>query len=177
VTAAFPDWSREIYARQGAEPVLLRLQDAHGLNVNLLLWCLWCGVAFREPPEIVLRKAVDLSSSWTLAATAPLRSVRRNLKTPPRAAPADAARRLRDGVKAAELAAEEVEQQMLEALARQALELAPAAAAGARARARRNLASYVRLVDAARTPGFSVSLLEGLIELTFPPSESDGDRV
>lgn len=175
MTAAFPDWSREIYARPGAEPLLLRLQDAHGLNVNLLLWCLWCGVAFREPPEIVLRKAVDLSSSWTLAATAPLRSVRRNLKTPPRSAPKDAALRLRDCVKAAELAAEDVEQQMLEAVARQ--DLAPAQAPGGAARARRNLASYVRLVDAARTPGFSVSLLEGLIELTFPPSESDGDRV
>ena len=175
MTAAFPDWSREIYARPGAEPLLLRLQDAHGLNVNMLLWCLWCGVAFREPPEIVLKKAIELSSSWTLAATAPLRSVRRKLKTPPREAPKDAALRLLESVKEAELAAEDVEQQMLEALARH--DLAPAQAAGAAGRARRNLATYVRLADAARTSGFSVSLLESLIELTFPASESDGDCV
>ncbi|NWG93418.1 MAG: TIGR02444 family protein [Parvularculaceae bacterium] len=173
MTPGFPDWSRAIYARTGAEPLLLRLQDAHGLNVNMLLWCLWCGTAFREPPEIVLRKAIDLSSRWTLAATAPLRSVRRNLKTPPRQAPPDAARRLRDSVKAVELAAEDIEQRMLEALARE--DLAPAEEAGGAGRARRNLAAYVRLADAARTPGFSVSLLESLIELTFPPSESDGE--
>jgi hypothetical protein len=49
--------------------------------------------------------------------------------------------------------------------------------AGAAARARKTLASYVRMTGAAKTDGSSVSLLESLIELTFPASESDGSCV
>jgi uncharacterized protein (TIGR02444 family) len=152
------------------------LQDDHGLDVNLLLWCLWCAGRYEAPPEFVVRKAVDLTRRWSSDITATIRSVRRALKEPPAQASASAAQELRERLKAAELIAEKIEQDMLEEIANANLARL-SEGAGAAARARKTLASYVRMTGAAKTAGFSVSLLESLIELTFPASESDGSCV
>ena len=77
---------------------------------------------------------------------------------------------LRENVKAAELDAERIEQSLLEALTLE--NLAPDESADGRGRARRALAAYARLAEAAKSPGFSVTLLEELIEISFPASES-----
>ncbi len=176
MTGAFWEWSLATYARPGVEPLLLKLQDAHRLDVNLLLWCLWCAAKFDQPPDFALRKAFNLSTQWSLMATAPLRRVRRDLKTKNPLGADEIAGRLRAHVKAAELAAEEALQSALEKLARASL--SPVTdRAGTHSRARRTLAAYVRLTDAARTPGFSISLLEDLIELTLAASDSDTGRV
>ena len=175
-TPDFWQWSQRIYARGDMERRLLDLQDSHGLNINLVLWCLWSGACFEATDEVVVRKASDLSRTWSEAVTSPLRGVRRFLKSPPpQAALADAAL-IRSSVKELELSAEKVEQDMLQALALAYLKPSPDLPEAA-IRARRALAAYVRTTDAASSPGFSISLLEALIELTFPSSESDGDRV
>ena len=145
----------------------MNLQDSFGLNINLILWCLWSGDNFSEPDEIVIRKAKDLSDQWSSCVVEPMRAARRALKSK---AGSDAAS-LYDEIKAIELKGEKVEQEMLERLSLEAL--APAKGGGAN-RARRILASYGRLTDAARRPGFSVSLLEDLIETIFPPAEGAG---
>jgi uncharacterized protein (TIGR02444 family) len=154
----------------------LLLQDNHGLNINLLLWSLWCATRYETPPELVVRKAIDLTRRWSTDVTAKLRSVRRALKEPPAEASSVEAQELRARLKDDELMAEKIEQSMLESLAEGNL-LRLTQAAGAAARARKTLASYVRMTGAAKSPGFSVSLLENLIELTFPVSESDGSCV
>lgn len=154
----------------------MSLQDNHGLDVNLLLWCLWCAGRYEAPSELVIRKAMDLTRRWSTDVTAAIRGVRRALREPPVQAPADETEELRARLKDVELMAEKIEQDTLEALA--TANLTPlSGAAGAGARARRTLASYVRMTSAARSAGFSVSLLENLIELIFPQSESDGSRV
>ncbi len=169
----FWEWSNDAYVRPGVEAALLRLQDDHGLDINLLLWCLWCAVRFEEPPQIAIRKAVDLTRGWAVEIVAPIRAARRALKSPPTQAPPDEVAALREGLRKKELLAERIEQKMLAAHAEACL--APVASAdGVIARARRNLASYVRMTDAAKGAGFSVSLLEDLIALTFSAPESGG---
>lgn len=151
---------------------MLTLQDRHGLNVNMLLWCLWCAERFEPLPDIVLRKAATLSGDWAAAITVRLRAARRALKDAPLAADVKASS-LAASLKGAELEAEEIEQRLLETLAVE--NLAAAADPGeAATRARKSVAAYARMTDAARTPAFSVSLLEELIALSLTVSESDG---
>jgi len=163
-----------VYGKGDVAPRLLRLQDKHGLNVNLLLWCLWCGVHFEEPPEIVIRKAVDLTGGWNKDVTARLRAARRALKSAPSGAPAKSVAALGERLKVEELEAERIEQEMLENLSANALKRTPSEDAGA-SRGRRNLAAYARLAGAAKSPGFSVSLLEELIENTLRLVENEQD--
>ncbi len=164
--AAFWEWSLSRYARDGVEPVLLRLQDEFGFNVNILLWCCWCADHFGDAPEPVFRKAIDFTSQWSANVTKPLRAARRYLKTPPPSAPSGA-EALRARIKDAELKAEAVEQSYLEALAQNALQPA-ARGEDPRPCARRNLAAYTALIGAARLKGFTISLLETLIDRIFP---------
>jgi uncharacterized protein (TIGR02444 family) len=106
------DWTLEAYARPGVPEACLTLQDAHGQNTSLLLWAVWAETA----DAALLSTAADVGHRWEEAALAPLRAVRRGLK-PPLPPIADAAREgLREDVKAAELRAEQVLMQTLEAI-------------------------------------------------------------
>ncbi len=134
------------------------MQDAHGLNVNLLLWCVWTAAHLSTPDEAALRRAMQISGEWEENIVAPLRQVRRKLKT------CGGPEALRLQVKEAELSAEREVQSALEAMARR--QLSPASDEDAGSRARRTLAAYARAAGAAKTSGFSVSLLEKLAGLT-----------
>lgn len=164
----------DFYARPGVEALLLALQDRHGLSVNMLLWCLWCGAHFEPPGDLVVRKANDLSRRWSDAVTSPLRAARRALKAPP--IQSEAVPALKEQIKTCELGAERIEQAALERLALDNLARSGALESAA-GRARKALAAYIRLTGAVKTEGFSVSLIEDLIRLSFPPSESDGNCV
>lgn len=170
----FFEWSCAVYRRPGVEPILLKLQDAHALDVNMVLWCLWTAENFEEPQSIVIRMAADQSERWNSETVAPIRNIRRKLK---RAStePDAAMEAFREQLKAAELKAEEIEHDDLEALAAREMvrRSAPDDAPG---RARRILAAYVRLTTAPNSPGFTVSLLEDLIALTFARSLGDGEK-
>jgi len=148
------------------------LQDRHGLSVNMLLWCLWCGEHFDAPNELIVRKADDISRRWSVAVTIPLRNARRALNAPPVQVSPDDANSLKAQISNNELAAEKIEQAALERLATDTIAVA-GDSGGAAARSRKALATYIRLTDAVKTPGFSVSLIEDLIGLRFPPSDSD----
>lgn len=163
MSAAFWDWSIEAYAQDGVAPDLIDLQDRFALNVNVLLWCVWCAARFAEIPELVLRKAADLSVHWTRDVTAPLRAARRALKAPPRQVSGADADALRDQVQATELRAEKIEQEMLVTLAEESLHRVDTIADAA-TRARRNLARYVSLSGAPRQPGFSMLPLDRLVD-------------
>lgn len=170
--ADFWAWSLERYAREGVESLSLRLQDEFALNVNMALWSCWCATRYETAPDIVVRKAMDVSGQWSAGVTAPLRGARRFLKG--RREP-EGSEDLRRRVKAAELRAEELEQMMLEALARSAL--TPAAAkddSDVRMRARRNLATYAALAGTAKTKGFSTSLLHDFIDRIFGAEPANG---
>jgi len=170
MSASFWDWSIERYDQDGVASTLLDLQDNFGLNVNVLLWCGWCAQDFADIPELVLRKAVDLAEHWTSDVTGPLRQARRALKSPPRQADAQETQSLRSEIKALELRAEKIEQEMLAALARDGLDLAESGAAAGRAR--RNFARYIALAGAQKRPGFSVLAIDALAEKLYPAADA-----
>lgn len=138
------------------------LQDAHGLNVPVILWCLWSGAHFAEPDAATIKRALAIGGAWEQKVVAPLRSVRRALKEGVGGVTSEA---LREQVKAAELFAENVALDELDRLAR--AEAGAPSDPDSAARARRTLAAYVRAAGAAETPGFSIGLLEEIITLTF----------
>ena len=123
----FWSFSLRIYGAPGVESACLDLQDRFGADVNLVLYCLWIGRALTpEALEQALEAATPVQSYIR-----PLREMRRTL-------PKDAA--VRDAVKKAELAAEKLEQDTLEALG----EAGAANAAAALA----NLGLYAAYLDA-----------------------------
>lgn len=168
---SFWSWSLARYARPGAESLLLRLQDECGLNVNVLLWAVWCAEHFEAAPEIAFRKALDDVNAWQGRVTKPLCGIRRDLKS---LADMDGADALRVQVKASELAAEKIEQTMLQ---KTALTLLASDASRApddtERRARQNLATYAALANAPRNKGFSTSLLHALIEIMIDDAPGD----
>ena len=170
-TPAFWDWSLEHYRRSGAESLLLRLQDEMGLSVNMLLWSMWCAERFETAPDLYVRNAIDAVAPWQTTVVAPLRSVRRSLKSQTETGGAED---LRAQVKTAELAAEKIEQTVLERVALAMLTPAKSRTAETvRRRARQNLTTYAALMKAPQRKGFSTSLLQSLIDRIFE-SAPDG---
>lgn len=129
MTEENPFWrfSLQIYAREGIAEECIDLQDRHGINVNVLLFCAWLGamsgVALGGTELDACENAV---SEWDRSIVRPLRAVRRSLKV------LTSADSLRERVKALELEAERAEQAVLFELAERwlasaALDAAPSA--------------------------------------------------
>lgn len=107
---AFWQFSLRIYRAPGVAAECLALQDALGIDVNLLLFMAWLGAARRTMlTDDEVASAQNLVQPWHDQAVRPLRAVRRQLKA--FATPDSEAFRLR--VKTVELEAEQVEQAML----------------------------------------------------------------
>ncbi len=166
---SFWQWSLGHYDENGSAPVLLHLQDEHGLNVNIALWCCWRAANGAEIPDAVMKAAIEEASRWNETVTSPLRSARRALKVSQNSPPRDV-EALRQQIKDAELAAEKIEQDRLQILAEKTPESSKTDDAAALAL--RNLGVYVRLAGADENSGPASSLLESLIGHIF--GRSDG---
>ena len=123
----FWNFSLAVYARPGVEAACLDLQDRFGADVNVALYCLWIG-----------RPLTGAAFDLVLEAAAPIRQFIEPLRLMRRSLPRDDGARERQ--KQAELAAEKLEQDALEALG------APGPAN--RQSARDNLGSYGRRLGA-----------------------------
>ena len=111
-------FSLRVYGAEGVEAACLRLQDDHGADVNLVLFCCWLGAAGHgRVAEPLLRPATAAAAQWHGRAVAPLRTIRRALKHDPAPVAAAAAEAVRRKVLAAELEAERALQTLLFALA------------------------------------------------------------
>lgn len=112
---AHPLWqfSLAVYAMPDVQAECLQLQNAHGIDVNVLLYCAWvgaCGCRSLTSKDIArARKAVE---AWHSDVVQPLRAARKEAKR----LAADATS-VRTAITAAELAAERVEQDILFVLA------------------------------------------------------------
>jgi uncharacterized protein (TIGR02444 family) len=95
--AAFWTWSLAIWPR--VEALALKLQEEHGADANLLLFCAWVG---RLAPE-ELDRAEAAVSLWRDSAVLPLRRARRAAKGSP----------LYAALKEVELAAEKFAQEQI----------------------------------------------------------------
>ena len=111
------DWAVAAYAAPEVSEACLALQDHHDQNVPLLLWSAWVAATGRRPDEETIEAACDTARAWEEIVVAPLRAMRRTLKTPLNDIEAGSRLEIRDQVKALELKAERRLLEALEALA------------------------------------------------------------
>ena len=103
-------FSLAFYARPGVSEALIALQDHAGCDVNLMLFALWLGVSGRSRlTKAELAIAGRIARPISADIVEPLRALRRKLRSDPDAD----VQRLRQGIKALELAAEKVIQDRL----------------------------------------------------------------
>ena len=131
-------FSLAFYARPGVSEALIALQDRARCDVNLMLFALWLGVSGRSRlSKEELAIAGRIARPICADIVEPLRALRRKLRSDPDAD----VQRLREGIKALELAAEKVIQDRLGRTARPAFGGTDPAARAAAAHA--NLALYL----------------------------------
>ena len=164
-------WADDIYRDAHVQELLLRLQDEFSLDVGVLLWCVWHAHRYGELDRLSLLHGFERAEKWSGNVTAKLRLVRRELKRDDFAGYGDGVKELRVEVAAVELAAEKVLFDALERVSRKTG--GDPVGQNREGAGRRNLAAYVRHAGAARQTGFSVSLLDRLVELTLVAGESD----
>jgi uncharacterized protein (TIGR02444 family) len=103
-----------IYAQPGVADACLRLQDEAGVDVMMFLMTVFAAVRHRvllTPSEI--RELDDVCRPWREQIVQPLRAIRARLKTGPLPAPDHATEPFRSTIKAAELAAERLQNRLL----------------------------------------------------------------
>jgi uncharacterized protein (TIGR02444 family) len=106
----------KLYAEPGVREACLRLQDHEDVDVMLLLVAVFAAARkhMRLSPEDVTAMD-DASRPWREQVVRPLRALRRTLASGPAPAPSEASERLRSRIKAAELDAERLENDLLAA--------------------------------------------------------------
>lgn len=70
-----------LYGQDAAREALLRLQDRDGADVPMMLWCVWRGVEGFSISGDVMTEAVGFSTAWREGTVAPLRKIRKALKS------------------------------------------------------------------------------------------------
>jgi uncharacterized protein (TIGR02444 family) len=104
----------EIYARPGVADACLRLQNEAGVDVLMLLMVTYGAVRHRillSPTEI--RQLDEACRPWREQIVRPIRAIRSALKSGPLPAPNSETEQFRSKVKAIELAAERLQNQLL----------------------------------------------------------------
>jgi uncharacterized protein (TIGR02444 family) len=114
----FWDFSLRLYARPGVAESCLRLQDRHGIDVNVLFCCLWLGMTGQDATRRDIARMIAGVRTLHEQVVKPLRVARTALKRMLATAdgallPATGA--LRAAIKKSELDAEHLEQILLAA--------------------------------------------------------------
>lgn len=109
------DFSLALYARADVANACLQLQDEHGVNVNILLWCAWLEQRGLALDEARLHSAQKRIHAWDEHYVIPLRHLRRRMKVEFGVADIDI-EQVRNQIKQAELLAEKQLQLWLEVI-------------------------------------------------------------
>ena len=136
----FPVYSIALYGRENVEENCLILQDRYGLDVNAVLFCYWFGAHHGLISEDLWMRIDEISRQWQSRLIRPLREARRWLKEPGFATNREQ-QDLRERIKADEIAAELLQQRMMQEACADFEAGAPAEAAEA---ARRNAEALLR---------------------------------
>jgi uncharacterized protein (TIGR02444 family) len=116
----FWDYSLEVYGRDGVSPALITFQDRHGLDVNMLLLCLWSGQSGRgELDDADFEHALAVSASWNPEIVCALRAVRIRLRDEVALVPKALSDAVRKKLLGVEIECERVEQLSMAAGLRQ----------------------------------------------------------
>ena len=105
----FWDFSLQVYRRPGFGLACIDLQDRHGVNVNLLIYCNWAGSLGRVLTAEEIVRLVEITEPWQEEVVRPLRASRRAVKTQ-QMLPPDKVEMFRQSILACELKGEELEQ-------------------------------------------------------------------
>jgi uncharacterized protein (TIGR02444 family) len=112
----FWDFSLRVYGSEGVAPACLVLQEAHGIDVNVLLLCCWLGASGRGAVgQDGIGGIVETVSAWHGEIVRGLRAVRKRLKEPVGGEDRDLALSIRKQVQKIEIDAEHIEQLTLAA--------------------------------------------------------------
>ena len=109
------DFSLRIYSSKAVQTACIDLQDGCGVDVNVMLLMLYlasCNIRLAPADARALVAAID---QWRVNVVVPLRTARRNLKAAPAGIAPKEAEDLRQQVKRAELEAERLQQEALNA--------------------------------------------------------------
>ncbi len=166
-----PFWrfSLRFYRQPGVADACIALQDECGVDVNILLFMLWLATDKRRIAPAALAALCATACDWNQQVVAPLRTLRRRLKTSLPLVDMTAAEPFRTKVKALELESERLQQEALQALAP---ELATTIEATIEAAARANLAAYEHVIGR----GFIATSQERLFAALALPPASREDR-
>ncbi|WP_051609524.1 TIGR02444 family protein [Fodinicurvata fenggangensis] len=110
---SFWDFSLAFYERPPVAQACLALQDDHGQDVNMVLFCFWAAGHGKVLQAADLEKLVHLIAPWQEHVVQPLREVRRWMKRPELLQREDSAS-LREAIKQNELEAERLQQTFLQ---------------------------------------------------------------
>jgi uncharacterized protein (TIGR02444 family) len=110
-----PFWrfSLRTYALPGVAPACLALQEEAGVDVNLLLFLMWAAGEGRRADDAEVASLEALVRPWREGVVKPLRAARQTLKALPPPWGSEAAAALRQQVKARELEAERLQQEVM----------------------------------------------------------------
>lgn len=112
----FWDFSLSVYMSDGVGVACLELQDAHELDVNVLLFCMWLGASGRGALSAAEMETVTGAvQEWHHDVVRELRAVRVRMKGGMPPAPDDLAESLRQRIQKTEIDCEHTEQLMLAA--------------------------------------------------------------
>jgi uncharacterized protein (TIGR02444 family) len=107
-----PFWrfSLRFYRRPAVAEACLTLQDEAGVDVNMLLFLLWCATQGRRLSATEVGELSRDCEAWARSAVIPLRALRRGLKAPPPLIADGEVEVFRSKIKAVELEAERLQQ-------------------------------------------------------------------
>jgi len=171
-TPGFWDWSLQIYSEDDVSRGCIILQDRHGLDVNMVLWCVWAVRAgYGVIDNDTLAGGHAFATDWNSRITSNLRDVRRNLRPAPPGTPIEWAEALRANTLELELDAERVEQDFLQALLdglqdpSEASDISPRRA---RQIALNNLVAYADITGADGVELERIGAFDPLLAVAFP---------
>jgi len=136
---SFADFSTRVYRQPGVADACLFIQERYGLNVNLVLFCIWVadrggGALTAGQVDTAMRRVID----WEERVIAPLRAIRQTCRSEALGVPEFLLQMFAPQIEMAELGAAQVERLVLASLAPE-----PGPATGAADAAVRSLDIYV----------------------------------
>lgn len=112
----FWDFSIKVYMSDGVGAACIALQETHGIDVNVLLYCSWLGASGRGVvSDAEMSSITDAVTTWHDDVVRRLRQVRTRMKGGMPPAPDDLSESLRQRIQKIEIDCEHAEQLMLAA--------------------------------------------------------------
>ena len=164
----FWDFSLQVYGRPGVGAACIDLQEHHGIDINVMLFCLWLGETGRgvlDAGECAAMLAA--TDRWNQDVVKSLRGVRRILKDGFPDAPDDLRESLRQEIQAAEINSEHLQQLLLAAAVDRPLAAGALTVEDRAGDASRNFAVYLNSLDAVLGPADTVHFAH-IMGQTFP---------